>query len=123
MTVYTSGIYNFTSSSSIDTYGYLYNIPFNPSYPSQSLITSDDDSGSGNGQFKIRSSLQSGRTYVLVVTTYKNVDRGSFSIRAAGPASVGMTSITPSTTWQTTPSTTWQTTPSTTATWPITTSE
>jgi hypothetical protein len=34
-----------------------------------------------------------------------------------------MTSITPSTTWQTTPSTTWQTTPSTTATWPITTSE
>jgi len=76
---------------------------------------SDDDSGSGNGQFKISDSLQSGRTYVLIVTTYGSSVTGSFSIRAAGPASVGMTSITPSTTWQTTPSTT--------ATWPITTSE
>ncbi len=94
VTVYTSGIYNFTSSSSMDTYGYFYNSPFNPSSPSHSLITSDDDSGGGNGQFQIRSSLQFGRTYVLVVTTYNNADRGSFSIRVTGPASVGLISIT-----------------------------
>jgi len=94
VTVYTTGTYNFTSSSSIDTYGYFYNVPFDPSYPSQNLITSDDDSG-GNQQFQIRISLQSGHKYVLVVTTYGSSVTGSFSVRVTGPASVGLTSITP----------------------------
>ncbi len=94
MTIYTTATYNFTSSSSMDTYGCFYNVPFDPSYPFQSLITSDDDSA-GSQQFKISRSLQSGRTYVLIVTTYSDRVRGSFSITAVGPASVGLTSITP----------------------------
>jgi len=95
VTVYTTAMYNFTSNSTVDTYGCLYHVPFNPSYPSQSLITSDDDSG-GSRQFKISHRLQSGHTYVLIVTTYNGRVRGSFSITAVGPASVGLTSITPS---------------------------
>jgi len=78
----------------MDTYGYFYNNAFDPSYPSQSLITSDDDSG-GNRQFQIRGSLQSGHKYILVVTTDGSSITGSFSVRVTGPASVGLTSITP----------------------------
>ena len=63
MTVARTGTYTFISNSSIDTYGYFYNNPVDPSYPSQNLITSDDD-GNDNGQFRISRPLQSGYTYV-----------------------------------------------------------
>jgi hypothetical protein len=85
-----------TSSGSFDSYGYLYDGSFNPLYPSLNLITTDDDGG-GNGQFKISRYLQSGRTYILVVTTHKAGIIGSFSIRATGPASLDMTAFTPTT--------------------------
>jgi hypothetical protein len=88
------------------TYGYFYNVPFDPSYPSQNLIQSNADGG-GNSQFKISNSLQSGRTYVLVVTTYGMRVTGSFSIRVTGPASVGLASITPSTSQPITSTTAW----------------
>jgi hypothetical protein len=104
VTVYTTGTYTFTSTSSIDTYGCFYEVPFDPSYPSENLITYDDDSA-GNGQFRISRSLQSFRTYVLVVTTWSNAATGSFLITAVGPALVGFTSITPSTSMSTTAST------------------
>jgi hypothetical protein len=94
VTIHTTATYNFTSSSSMDTYGCFYNVPFDPSYPFQSLITSDDDSGDSQ-QFQVRGSLQSGHTYILVVTTYGSSVTGSFSVRVTGPASVGLTSITP----------------------------
>jgi hypothetical protein len=87
-------MYTFTSNSSFDAYGYLYDGSFNPLSPLQSLITSDDESGGGNGQFQISRSLQSGRTYILVVTTYSVGITGSFAIRVDGPASVYTTSIT-----------------------------
>jgi hypothetical protein len=77
----------------MDTYGYLYNDPFNPSYPSQNMIASDDDSN-GNLQFRITRSLQAGYTYVLVVTTSSATVTGSFWITADGPAPVGLSSIT-----------------------------
>jgi hypothetical protein len=82
----------------MDTYGYFYNVYFDPFDPSQSLITYDDDSGD-NRQFKISLNLQSGSRYILVVTTFSGGVTGRFSIRATGPASVGFTPITPSTTW------------------------
>jgi len=94
VTVYTTGTYTFVSSSSMDTYGYFYSDSFDPSYPSRNLIASDDDSG-GGGQFRINVTLFYGRTYVLVVTTYSSSTTGSFSITALGPASVSLTSITP----------------------------
>jgi hypothetical protein len=96
VTIYTSGTYTFTSSSPLDTYGCFYSYSFNPSYPSQSLITSDDDGAVGS-QFRIRVDLQYGQTYVLVVTTFNNREIGRFSIGVVGPASVIMNSYVPST--------------------------
>ncbi len=80
----------------MDTYGYFYNVSFDPSYPFQNLIASNDDSA-GNRQFWISLSLQSGHRYILVVTTSSVGATGSFTIKAAGPSSVMLTSITPST--------------------------
>jgi hypothetical protein len=94
--VYTTGTYNFTSSGSFDSYGCLYDGSFNPLYPSQNLITTDDDGG-GNGQFQISRSLQSGRIYILVVTTHSTDITGRFTIKAGGPASVYMMAFTPTT--------------------------
>lgn len=94
--VSTTGSYRFTSSSSMDTFGLLYNSPFDPSYSSLNLITSDDDGG-GSRQFTINSYLQSGQTYVLVVTTYAPRVSGSYSIYTSGPQSISLSSFTPST--------------------------
>jgi hypothetical protein len=92
-TIYTSGTYSFLSRSLIDTYGYLYESSFDPSYPSLNLIVSDDDGGEDR-QFRISRYLQFGRTYILVVTTHESGTTGSFSIRATGPASLDMTAFT-----------------------------
>jgi hypothetical protein len=94
VTVYTAGTYTFASTSTMDTYGYFYRDRVDPSYPSWNLITSDDDSG-GQGQFRITVTLSYGQTYVLVVTTFSSSTTGSFSVIASGPASLGLTSITP----------------------------
>ena len=99
VTTFTSGTFSFTTLSSIDTYGCFYNYPFDPSYSNTNLIAQNDDGsvpGDGN-QFRINATLQSSRTYVLVVTTYRESTTGSFSIRASGPASVNLMSFTPST--------------------------
>lgn len=78
----------------MDTYGYLYRSSFSAQYPSERLITSDDDSAGGR-QFQIRTILPFGYTYVLVVTTHGSDTIGSFSVTAVGPSSIVFTSITP----------------------------
>ncbi len=93
-TISTSTTYSFSSSSSIDTYGYLYESSFDPSNPSRNLIASDDD-GAGDRQFQIGRYLQSGRKYILVVTTFRTGTTGSFSVRVVGSASVSLVQITP----------------------------
>ncbi len=90
----------------MDTYGCFYDDSFDPSNPSRNLITCNDDSA-GSTQFQINVTLQSGGTYVLAVTTYSAAGTGNFSIRAAGPASVALTSITPSTSRPITISSEW----------------
>jgi hypothetical protein len=95
-TISVSGTYTFTSSSSIDTYGLLYNSPVDPSYSSQNLITYNDDSGSDR-QFRITQYLVSGTTYVLIVTTYAPNVRGAYTLRTSGPQSISFSSFTPST--------------------------
>ena len=97
VTIPTSGTYVFTSDSTIDTMGYLYNSSFDPSKPLKNLIMEDDDSGDIPLQFRMRVYLQSGRTYVLVVTTHWDVSTGSFSVSAFGPSPLSLVSITPST--------------------------
>ncbi|CAF4180393.1 unnamed protein product [Adineta steineri] len=96
VTVPTSGTYIFTSTSSKDTFGCFYSDPVDPFYPSQNLITTDDD-GAGNNQFRISAALQSTRTYVLIVTTYDVNIIGSFVITVSGPAAVVLSAFIPST--------------------------
>jgi len=86
--VNTTGDYTFRSSSSIgDTYGYLYQGNFYPSYPSYNIVTKDDDTA-GNGQFQLTATLRSDITYILVFTTYQEGNIGSFSIAASGTDNV-----------------------------------
>jgi len=87
--VKTTGYYTFDSSSSFDTYGYLYQENFYPSYPSYNLMSSDDDSA-GSGQFQLTGNLQSDIKYVLVFTTYAQRTTGPFSIIASGPDDVSL---------------------------------
>ena len=96
VTLSTSGTYTFRSNSTIDTRGYFYNTSFDPSNATVNLMADNDDAG-GQMQFSIQVSLQSGQTYILVVTTHKEYTTGSFLVSAVGPAVVSLTSITPST--------------------------
>ncbi len=91
---YTNGIYAFISNSSMNTYAYLYNNSFDPSSPSQNLITPYYESNS-DGLFPITYSLQSYQTYILVVATHAADSTGELLlITAAGPSLVSMHSIT-----------------------------
>jgi len=90
--VETTGTYIFKSSSSFDTYGYLYQGNFYPSYPSLDLITSDDDSA-GSRQFQLTGNLQSNIKYILVFTTFGERITGPFNIIASGPDDVSLIPI------------------------------
>ncbi len=92
MTPDTTGRYVFTSNSSMDTYGYLYNNSFDPFYPSRNLIVYDDDSN-GNQQFRINVTLKSWSKYILIVTTHETQVIDSFIVKAVGPASFYLTAI------------------------------
>jgi len=81
----------------IDTIGYFYNSPFDPSTPMINLITDNDDDGAVAFQFRIEVNLETGRTYILVVTTQSESVTGKFSVSAVGSTSVSLTSITAST--------------------------
>lgn len=86
--VNTTGTYTFNTSSSIpDTYGYLYQGNFYPSYPQYNIVVQDDDSA-GNNQFKLVATLRSDLTYILVFTTYQQSTTGTFEIVASGPDNV-----------------------------------
>ena len=90
-----TGDYIFRTSSTIgDTFGYLYQGNFYPSYPQYNLIIQDDDN-SGNNQFKISATLRADITYILVFTTYNQLDRGSFEISASGPGYAYFNPISP----------------------------
>ena len=91
----TAGTYTFRSSSSMDTYGCLYDGSFDPSSPNLNLIQCDQDSG-GSLQFLISNYLYTSHTYILVVTTSSSDVTGSYSVIVTGPGLVTMTYITPS---------------------------
>ena len=85
VTVPLNGNYTFISSTNQDMYGYFYNNNFDPNNTGSNLIASNDDGG-GNLQFLLTVSLQVGRTYILVVTTYSPSVTTSFAIIASGPS-------------------------------------
>lgn len=90
--VFASGLYSFTTASSIDTYGLLYDDTFDPSMPSGNLMEYDDDGGIGL-QFKITTYLAASKTYTLIVTTHRSSAVGSFSGTAAGPTPLALTAF------------------------------
>ena len=91
--VFTTDTYTFNSVGSFDTFGYLYNDPFDSSNPSQNLIVQDDQSD-GNNQFQMTATLQAGVPYVLVVSMYGPYGVGSYSVTTSGPDNVFYSSIT-----------------------------
>ncbi|CAF5129992.1 unnamed protein product, partial [Rotaria magnacalcarata] len=82
-----TGTFSFTSSSNMDTFGYLYAGVFDLSNPNLNLLTSNDDSA-GNNQFKLIANLEAGVSYTLVFTTFGENVIGPFTIIAVGPTSV-----------------------------------
>ena len=100
----TSGYYELTSVSRLDTHGYLYNGTFNPLNPQSNLIAHNDDGASGS-QFKLPVYLQAGVPYTLVVTTHNSGTTGPFSVIAQGPGNIYFSPLNPVTTTSTTTST------------------
>ena len=85
-----TGAYTIRSSgTALDIYGYLYQSSFNPGSVLDNYLTHDDDSD-GSLQFRIVWSIQTGSTYVLVVTTHGPNVLAPFTIMVSGPARVTM---------------------------------
>ncbi len=91
--VATTGTYTFKSISNLDTYGYLYNQSFDPSYASENLIIEDDEMGKLH-QFQMTATLEAGVPYVLVVSTFNSNVVGPYSVVATGPDNVYYSSLT-----------------------------
>jgi hypothetical protein len=87
LNVNTTGNYRLVSQNNIDTYGYIYQGNFDPSYPLMNILEEDDQNG-GINQFQITVDLRSESKYILVVTTYIEDITGPFSIVAYGPDQV-----------------------------------
>ena len=90
LNVNTSGYYRLRSSTSINTYGYLYNNSFDPLNPTVNLLQSDDD-GAGARQFQLLMVFRATADYILVTTTYASNVTGNFSILVSGPDSMRFT--------------------------------
>ena len=90
--VHTTGDYSISSNGTLNTYGYLYNDTFDPTYPSNNLLQMDDNGG-GSNQFKISMVLSTMVDYILVVTTSRPSAKRAFSIIVQGPAVVSLSFI------------------------------
>ena len=84
LVVDTTGTYDISSVSGMDTLGYLYNGTFYPTNPSQNLIAQNDD-GAPNNQFKLPVHLIAGVPYTVVLSTHPSQLTGPFSIVTSGP--------------------------------------
>lgn len=91
----TSGYYMFSSASTLDTYGYLYNYPFDPHDSVGTSLAWNDNDCCGDLQFTIMVYLKFNTTYVLVITTsYKHIfAHGPFSVIIKGPDRIDMKGI------------------------------
>ena len=87
--VNTSAFYMFSTESSLNAYGYLYEHQFNL-YDSIDTSLAQSDHLCYNDQLRIMTYLKFNITYTLVITThYADVDeRGPFSLFVKGPYEV-----------------------------------
>ncbi|CAF4877903.1 unnamed protein product, partial [Rotaria magnacalcarata] len=90
VTASTSASYTFVCDSRMDTYGYLYTLPFIPSSPQSNLVAAKDDGGS-QGNFQITVTFTATQSMILVVTTYHPDNIGEFNISIHGPAQLSLT--------------------------------
>ncbi|WP_139490320.1 M6 family metalloprotease domain-containing protein [Brevibacillus dissolubilis] len=72
-----SGMHQFTTVSSLDTYGHLYN-------DSRGELAADDDSGDGNNTL-VSYSLTAGQTYYFKVRGYNAAMTGSYQLNIIAP--------------------------------------
>jgi hypothetical protein len=79
MKMITTGKYIICSSSSINSYGSIYNGTFIPYDPTENLLEEDDDNCYFE-QFKLQTDLNVNTIYTLVMTTLKPYVTGNFSI-------------------------------------------
>jgi hypothetical protein len=87
-------------TSSMDTFGCIYDTTFEPWNASAHLVAFDD-TWTGSGQFRLEDFLDSWSTHILVVSSYSPWDNGSFSVMATSPSSpivFTLLNIVPSTT-------------------------
>jgi hypothetical protein len=87
-----TGCYSLDSSSSVNTFGYLYKNDFNPLNVSENLFAQNDGS-MNNMQFKFITHLVASTTYVLVVTTSSPNLTAAFTVLVSGPNTVRLNRI------------------------------
>jgi hypothetical protein len=87
-TVDASGSYSFTSTSSYDNYGFLYQGSFNPTAQFTNVIIGDDDSAGGSGNYGFTMNLSTGTNYFLVSTGFHDSDFGAFTTTIDGLGNV-----------------------------------
>lgn len=77
--------------------GYLYTGSFDPSNPLSNLVSENDNGAEIPFQFSLELYMIAGNTYILVVTTFREADIGSFQVVATGPTVVGLSPVRPTT--------------------------
>jgi hypothetical protein len=92
VTVVETGYYQFSSNSTIDTYGYIYENDFDPVDPIRNVL-SEDGYNCGIYRFQLISYLKVNTKYVLVVTTHDPNVTGVHSVLATGPNNVNFNHI------------------------------
>ena len=80
----TAGFYRFSSDSTIDLHGYIYQNTFDPLNPSLNLRAERG----GELGFQLSLFLETNISYILVVTSIVPKQIGSFSIVGHGPNSI-----------------------------------
>ena len=86
------GLYRFASSSSLNTFGYLYGNRFFPELSDVNILGSDDNSG-GSNQFQMTLFLNTSATYILVVTTSVAEITGTINVLVSGHSRAVVTSL------------------------------
>ena len=87
-----TGDYSISSSSTIDTYGYIYENNFDVFNLTKNLIAENDDNGC-DGQFKLTKQLRVETRYILIAETYFPNRSRPFSVLVIGPKNVSFNRI------------------------------
>ncbi len=92
LNIVTTGIYVLTGDGRVRIFGYIYKDYFNPMNPFENLLT--EDSVLDNGAlFRFIVKFQANTVYILVVTTLRANDTGSFAVHISGPNNISLNKI------------------------------